>query len=54
MEQIKVGDTVRTRRGYLGVVKHIYSDDRVILDVGEGRIYGCCIQAVTKVKKERK
>lgn len=52
MKQIKVGDKVRTRLGYYGTLVSIYGDGRAIVDLGNGEIYGCCIQALTKVEFE--
>ena len=54
MNQIKVGDKVKTRRGYQGVVTSIYGDGRVMLDIGGGHVYGCCIQALTKLESEER
>lgn len=52
MEKIKVGDKVKTPRGYQGVVLNIYDDGRVLLEVGYGKLFGCSLGEVKKVEEK--
>ena len=51
-EDFKVGDKVRTSKGYVGVLAHIYIDRRCIVDLGNGVIYGCSLSTLKKEEEK--